>query len=192
MLVFSHTRPHISLDRHIFVQASEHISEIEAPTPTPGGTRRDGGLLGGAPRSRLLHPRYNHAWLFAENRIYRLDGFDEVGGALIELYEILRPDTGQNHVYWCRHLGLGYERNVTLAPDLRMMPNDELLRQGEWKFLPESHDVIPFSPDAFVCLNGFQGHCLRQSTHAPCVRCFGSKDTDHHLVPRSYCFFVEL
>ena len=47
---------------------------------------------------------------------------------------------------------------------------------------------MPFSPDAFICLNGYQDskHCLRQSTYAPCVRCFGSKAPDHCIVPRSY------
>ena len=148
-------------------------------------TRRTVGLLGGAPRSRALHPLYNHAWLYAENKIDRLDGLD-YGRPLVVQYEILGPDTSQRDVYACRHLGRDCVRNVILAPDMRKMPGEELVRVGEWRFLPGSHDVSPHSPDSYVCLNGFQEHCLRESTFAPCVRCHGSKGPDHLLVSRTY------
>ena len=148
-------------------------------------TRRTGGLLGGAPRSRALHPRYNHAWLYAENKIDRLDVLD-YGRPLVVQYEILGPDTSQRDVYACRHLGRDCVRNVVLAPDMRKMPGEELVRVGEWRFFPGSHDVSPHSPDSYVCLNGVQEHCLRESTFAPCVRCHGSTGPDHFLVCRTY------
>ena len=63
--------------------------------------------------------------------VRRLNGFDEYGEPLIELYEIICPDTGQRDVYRCRHLALDYERNVILDPELRFMSCDVLKQKGE-------------------------------------------------------------
>ena len=146
-------------------------------------------------RARGLHPKYNHAWLYVgsanhRNMVRRLDGFDEDGEPLIELYEIMCPDTTQRDVYRCRHLALEYERNVILDPELRFMAGDDLQRRGEWFFMPGSGDVRPYSSDAYVCsISDPYSHsqfCLRQSSHAPCVRCFGSRGADHFLIARSH------
>ena len=112
-------------------------ADVHGEGPLP--PRRDAGLLGGAPRSRRTHPLYNHAWLFAENKIYRLDGFDASGEELLEPYEILRPDTSQREVYWCRHLHSGHERNLILDPRMQRVPTAVLRLRGEWQFWPDSH-----------------------------------------------------
>ena len=128
--------------------------------------------------------------------VRRLDGFAEDGEPLIELYEIIYPDTSQRDVYRCRHLALDYERNVILDPKRRFVAGDDmdLQRKGEWFFLPGSGDVRPYSSDSYVCpISDPTSHsqfCLRQSSHAPCVRCFGSKGADHFLIARSHMELV--
>ena len=133
------------------------------------GPRRT-GLLGGARGDR------NQDLLLVGSRVRCM------GRAGVGLYDVTDIDAVQRHAYIVTNVLTNRAGcRVDLVPGKRKGADEALAALGEWQLLPGSRDIVPYSPESYVC-----NECFAQSTFRPCIICSGGAvGPGHALVTES-------
>ena len=155
----------------IAAQARLDAQGVHDPTAAGSAARAAGrvwGLSGGAPRSRMLNPRFMHAAKYVHARIRRMGHTLYTAADNIHYYAILKVDTGQDYCWLAREF-YGYGSSVPVWGDCRT-EDDELTRKGEWSCLGGSRDVEVESADSFCCFL-----CGDEYASGPCGKCHAAR-----------------
>ena len=92
-------------------------------------------------------------------------------------FTIVGFDSGQDNAFSLQD-DLGKVWTTDLLPKLKLEPDEELVRDGQWQFLPNQSST-EINPGEFAC-----GDCFAVSSRAPCIICNPPEilEEDHYLV----------
>jgi transcriptional regulator with XRE-family HTH domain len=179
-----------------FVSAS-----AAAHMPLAGQTRkRTSTVLGSSDQATVANvPAVNkrhhttaatnhHDFMLIGARVLKLVRHHGVGAGLVATqYLVVGIDSVQGSSTYDVEDLQGKEVKTDLVPRMRRKDDQPLERQGEWQMLPHQPSIVPLHPTAFFCVQ-----CRLQSSHKPCVSCYGSLDVHNEHVLLSGKHFGEL
>jgi hypothetical protein len=130
----------------------------------------------------------HHDFMLIGARVLKLVRHHGVGAGLVATqYLVVGVDSVQGSSTYDVEDLQGKEVKTDLVPRMMREEDQSLERQGEWQMLPHQPSIVPLHPTAFFCVE-----CRLQSSHKPCVSCYGSLDVHNEHVLLSGKHFGEL